>query len=329
MSFRPHKKAKATFKAILGIGLLTFLVIKVNPQKVFNEFSSLDMFPITLAFLAQLTAKFIWTFRWKEILDACGITKRFGELFIWLFIGLFFNCFLPTAVGGDIVRGYYAGRDQKSMAPSMTVLLIERILGLTTLAALAAATAIVVILKGGSQVPFNILMAVFVLGTLLTIAGALLFSWQGWLDKIKKLSSPARPRLARMKDNLIGAMVLFNRPSTPKLRIVTSSMILQVVAVLFYIACARAVGLDTPATLFFFIVPASVVVAMLPLSLNGIGIREGVLVGLLVAQGASDAKSGAFAFLALIISTFFSLLGGLIYLGYHTTEDKYDMPTNS
>ena len=112
--------------------------------------------------------------------------------------------------------------------------------------------------------------------------------------------------------DLSRALELFNRPETRKLWVIINSLALQVIAVLFHLACARAVGLETPALVFFLVVPASVIVALLPITLNGLGLREGVLVGLLVSAGAPAAGAGAFALLALLVTSSFALIGGII-----------------
>jgi uncharacterized membrane protein YbhN (UPF0104 family) len=172
------------------------------------------------------------------------------------------------------------------------------------------------------------LLLIAAVGAVFTLVGFFLFSWQGLAGRLGKIPTFGRHKIARTLGELSQALELFHRPATPKLRIVASSLALQITAVLFYIASARAVGLDTPASLFFFIVPASVIAAMLPVSLNGLGLREGTLIGLLTAQGASAATSGAFAFLALAVSLFFSLIGGVVYLCYRNPMVRQNVTTH-
>lgn len=67
---------------------------------------------------------------------------------------------------------------------------------------------------------------------------------------------------------------------------------------------------------FFLVVPAASVAAMLPVSLNGLGVREGVFVALLAAIGAPANLAASCALLALIVSTAFSAIGGVVYPFY-------------
>jgi uncharacterized membrane protein YbhN (UPF0104 family) len=81
---------------------------------------------------------------------------------------------------------------------------------------------------------------------------------------------------------------------------------------------------------FFLVVPASVIASMLPVTLNGLGIRETVLITLLVAYGAPRAEVGAFAVLALLVATSFSLLGGVIYPFHRMSrEDDRRVPVDT
>ena len=238
--------------------------------------------------------------------------RGFWALVRLVFIGLFFNNFLPTSVGGDLVRGYYVSGGKDGMAASYAVLLVERAVGLILLLALAGVAALVALLAGDAALPQRLLVAVALAGLGGATAGALAFAWKGWREKIAGWRWLGA-RISGMVGEFSRSLDLFRRNETRRTRIVLYSLAVQLVGVIFHVACARAVGLDTPVLVFFLIVPASIVVTMLPISLNGLGLREGVLVGLLVAYGAPAAQAGAFAVLALIVATLFALAGGLIY----------------
>jgi hypothetical protein len=113
---------------------------------------------------------------------------------------------------------------------------------------------------------------------------------------------------------------LFARPETPKASIIATSIALKLLAVLFFASCGWAVGLELPLTVYFLVVPASVLAAMLPVTLNGLGIREGTMVALLVLFGAPPADAGAMVLLALAVSMGFSAIGGLLYPFYSATS---------
>jgi uncharacterized protein (TIRG00374 family) len=324
--FKPS--LKISLRILLGLGMLTFVIFQMKPHNLINRLSDLNYVPLALAVLAQVVAKFVWAVRWKEILGACGVYRKITDLLVFIFIGIFFNSFIPTNVGGDLVRGYYVARDKEGIFTSYVVVVLERALGLITLSALVASAAGTAILTGGFTLMLeNFLETSLILGIVATVAGVIAFSWSGWIALIGKIKWLEK-KYARQVEDLFKVFELFKRSDTPRLWIIANSAFLQIVAVLFHVACARTVGLQTPFILFFLVVPASVVAAMLPVSLNGLGIREGVLVGLLVACGAPLAESGAFAILALLVSTAFSLMGGIVYIAYRS-PGKRNAPVNS
>ncbi len=300
-------------RAAIGLALLAFIVWRLDPAKMLDSSKELAWGSVGLALLAQASAKIVWGIRWKEILRANGIERGFWDLLALVFVGLFFNNFLPTSVGGDLIRGYYT-RSQGGLAASYAALLVERALGLVTLAALAGGAAVAA-LALGSPVPRSLLVLVGALGLALALLGTLVFVWRGWRRPVTRLVGRSE-RASRLAEAFWGALDLFRRADTRRAWIVTNSMALQIIAVLFHVACARAVGLDTPSLVLFLVVPASVLMSMLPVSINGLGVREGVLIGLLTAQGAPPATAGAFAVLALLISTAFALAGGIVYPFY-------------
>ncbi len=315
---RGRKRAiVAAARAALGLALLAFVVQRLDPARVLGSLSDPVWGALALAFAAQLAAKVVWTLRWQAVLRANGLERGFLELLALVLIGLFFNSFLPTSVGGDLVRGFHASRGREGLLASYAVLLVERALGAIALAALAAAAATVAWALGSSPWPTELLAAVTVLGGSIVAAGAWAFAWSGW-PRVLRRAERFHERLACQAAGLIRALELFRHPGTPRAWIVANSLALQVIAVLFHVACARAVGLETPTVLFFLIVPASVLASMIPVSLNGLGVREGVLVGLLLATGAPAERAGAFAVLALLVSTVFALIGGLVNPFYAT-----------
>lgn len=307
-------------RAAIGLALLAFIVWRLDPAKLLESSKTLAWGAVGLAVLAQASAKIVWAIRWREILRTNGIERGFWDLLALVFVGLFFNNFLPTSVGGDLVRGYYTSRSRGGMAASYAALLVERALGFITLAALAGGAAGAALVLG-SPVPQSLLALVLALGLVLTLVGTIVFAWRGWRRWVMRLVG-ANTRAVRLAEAFWGALDLFRRADTPRAWIVLNSMALQIIAVLFHVACARAVGLDTPAVVLFLVVPASVLMSMLPVSINGLGVREGVLVGLLTAQGAPPATAGAFAVLALLVSTAFALAGGIVYPFYRAVEPE-------
>ena len=228
-------------RALIGLALLAFVVTRLDAGQVFASMAGLVWGWLALACVAQLVAKLVWTARWKEILRANGLERGFRDLLALVFVGLFFNSFLPTSMGGDVVRGYYTSRGRQEWVASYGSLLIERALGLITLSAQAAAVALILLAQGDDRLSGDLLVGVAVVGAGLTVTGFSAFRWTGWPSRLRAVPW-IRERGARLLDGLARAIDLFNRPSTPRLAIVANSLALQITAALFQVTMTAATG---------------------------------------------------------------------------------------
>jgi uncharacterized protein (TIRG00374 family) len=304
-------------KLTLGLGLLIVILGQIGISNVFEQIRSATAGYLLMAVVFQVVAKIVWTSRWQTVLKLNNIQRSFWELLGLVHIGLFFNNFLPSAVGGDVIRGYYASNSKTALAKSYGALIIERTMGLLSLALMVVVAVLYVILDDAIQTSDILLVLAGIGSVFLFVFGVSLIFWDGWHRLLTQIAK-AFPSGAKSLEDLSGSLKMFRRVGwSARIRIMVTSVVLQIVAVLFYLACARSLGIATPVVVFFVIIPVAIVVAMLPISLNGLGIRETALVVLLVGQGLDEAQVGAFALLALAVSTVFALIGGIIYIFWH------------
>ena len=306
-------------KLTVGVVLLSLIVIHADIRNIVVQLESAVIGYILLAFLFQIIAKGIWAKRWQIVLRLNGMKRSFFALLGLVHIGLFFNNFMPSSVGGDVVRGYYASDSMKGLAKSIGAVLIERIVGVVSLALMAALAVSYAAILGEWQ-SSELLLILGGAGSIVLLGlGLSLLFWRGWhalLDRLAKLV----PKFERVVGDLSASLKAFSRADrNSRVLIAVSSVALQVVAVCFYVACARSLGIMTHAVMFFVIIPISVVVSMLPISLNGLGVREATLISMFVAQGESFEPVAAFALLALAISTSFGIAGGILYIFWRPT----------
>lgn len=299
---------------VVGLGLLVGILWQLEWHRVLAILAGASWAWIAGAVAMQAVGKAAWAYRWREVLHAFGIHRGLGVLTVLVLVGLFFSSFLPGGIGGDVVRGYYASEDRKGLLTSYSVVLLERLLGVTSLAALGLASGVVLVLLGGGGYPRPLLWALMAGAAALVVLGTVAFLWRGW-DRVLGWTSVLGDRVQGIVTGLAEGRDLFRREAVRTVHVLLSSVLMQVAKVLFAFCCARAVGLEVSLFLLFLIVPAALVVAMVPITLNGLGLREGSMVGLLVAGGADPDLAGGFVLLYLAVSLGFAALGGLLYAG--------------
>jgi glycosyltransferase 2 family protein len=306
------RKLLFLLKVSVGASLLGLIIGHVGPGQIASALSEPAWAYVWLALTAQLLAKVVWALRWQVILAACGIRRSLWTLVGLVHIGLFFNNFLPSSFGGDAVRGYYTSSSRDDMAASYGALLVERLMGLVILA-LMCAVAAPVALATDADIPASIVLAAAAASVAFCAATAALFFWPVLTVPFQGLAQRF-PKIGQLTHGVTAGWRVLRCSPSKLFAVVAASFALQVLAILFYVFCAWALLIDLPIVSYFVVVPIAVVAAMLPISLNGLGIREGVFVTMLHQQGVALAAASAFSVLALVLATLFSIAGGLLYM---------------
>ncbi len=237
------------------------------------------------------------------------------------FIGYFFNNFLPSSVGGDIVKAMCASRVTKEPVKSVTSVLMDRIFGLLTFILIPSITfAFVAQDVGDRRVPliiYTLLAAsVFGISLLFNRSFARRFSFVESLLRLVRLDVKAR----KVYDGLHG----FRRHRWTGLGAILLSVAGQATSIYVTYLMATALGAKPSFMTFFMLVPVIHLISMVPVSLNGLGLREGAFVLVLKGQiGEHTALALSILWLAMLLLS--SVIGGVIYLfrqDYHIQFKK-------
>ena len=306
-----NKRTALVLKTLVGLFLLWLVLRRVRLGE------SLDLIrgaaPLWLAAALCFTAasNLLSVARWKIMLAAAGSHVGFPRLVLVNLVGMFFSTFLPGSVGGDVFKVLYIARPRDS-APLFSATVVSRVLGMVALSGMGLALAPLADARLSGQ-PWWPLY-------LMTLAAALVCSTIPLLPRVDRLGigllvrvkSP--DRFVRLAASMLEPIAVWrSRPVAA-----VASMIL---ALLFQTAgpfmtlycCARALGAHpAPADVAAIAVVASVAFA-LPISLNGLGVAEGVYVVLFGLLGVPPERALPVALLFRLVITTQALAGGLVY----------------
>ncbi|MCA9753741.1 MAG: flippase-like domain-containing protein, partial [Gemmatimonadetes bacterium] len=126
----------AALRWSLGVAALAFLLWRVDLGSALATVREADPRWLAAALAAQLAAKTCWVLRWRRLLAATGHPRGAGSLLRLILLGLFFNNFLPTSVGGDVARGVGLARDGVPKALAAASVVADRLVGVVALALL-------------------------------------------------------------------------------------------------------------------------------------------------------------------------------------------------
>jgi uncharacterized membrane protein YbhN (UPF0104 family) len=293
---------------LVGSGaLLGVIAWRLDWARVGAAFAGLRLSLWLAAVGLYLVAQVISSVRWRMLARVLHLGGTVRQYVWWYYIGTFFNMCLPTSVGGDVVRAWYLARQAgptplgRKTSAAVSVL-ADRLSGLALLCVLAVGAALC------SPVPLDGWMTACVaaigIGLVaglcsLPLARRCLTAWPGLL--------PAGVRLK--VERLLDTVLLYRGHGRVLLSTTVLSAVIQVLNAVLVWMTSVALGLEVPLTWYCLAVPLVTLLTLLPISLNGMGLREVGYVVLLRPAGVDAAHAVTLAFLGFAVTLVSSLAG--------------------
>ncbi len=255
-----------------------------------------------------LVSTCIASYRLRTLLGTKNIALPLPYLEKLTLVGYFFSSFLPTTVGGDVVKAFYIGRASDARVPAYTSVFVDRFVGMTTIFLMA--TCAVLLLHRSIRLPITWLFPVLLV---CLIAGLVLFFNRPLMARMAKLlhAWPGAAFHSRLKV-LYGALSEFRHHKKRLVLCFLISLAGQTTAFSVIYIFSGALGAPVPFPYVLLAMPVASLVSMIP-SINGMGVREMSIV-LLLSPHVGKELSLALALLWLGILLSASLIGGLCYL---------------
>jgi uncharacterized protein (TIRG00374 family) len=298
-------------KVLFSIALLIFLFSRIPLASLTDVIRHASAPLLAAAFGLLVASNVLGAWQWNQLLAAVGIRIPFWKVCAYYHVGLFFNNFLPANIGGDIARVADAARYDTTAATAFSTVLMDRLVGTVALAGLAVVSTLPAIDRFHLRLVYLALLGFFAFSV--TVIWAVFHP--GLLPALERLL--ARIGLASLKphlDELAARLADFRDQRGLILRLVSLAVVVQVSRIGVHMLVARALGLSIPSAYFFLFVPLLAVIVSLPISLNGIGVREGAGVVLFGLVGVGRAQAFALQFTTYLVAVAVSLLGGLVFL---------------
>jgi len=285
-------KSHALFllKLTLTLSLLALIVWNVDMSDVWARIITINPLWLLASMLLLAAGYALCGLRWAWISDGLGIEVSRRRKIRLYFLGMFASLFLPSTIGGDVVRGILLAKGEgRSGISAAASVVLDRINGLYAL--------------------------VVMLTLCLAIVGVPAGWWWSWLTLVAcmwmilpllpKLTACLPERLAQLKalpiqDGHFQRMWWQSMPA---------SLIFQIIIVQAHIFLGIAVGLDMSWAAYAVMVGLVAIASMLPISLNGFGVREAGYVGFAGFFGGDQSAAAAMAALWVVVLAASSLPG--------------------
>ncbi len=249
--------------------------------------------------------------QWNLLLRVQEIELSWRKVVSFYFVGVFFNNFLVGNIGGDAIRVYDVRRLTQDGSPAFSATFLDRFIGLFTLTWFSlAAYLLAPAFPGGQSVLALILCVTGALS--ITIASAFSHRLSGLGERIVLKMVPGRvgERITKIRQGILRCRAHLKIVALAAL----VSVGVQLMRVGVHYVVARALGLDVSFAYFLIFIPLIAIVASVPVSFGGIGVRENSGVLLFGRLGVEGTVAFSMEFIAYLVGLAASLVGGVVFV---------------
>lgn len=265
---------------------------------------------LPLIYILFLLNSAISALKWKLLLQADGVCVPLSRLLSSYLIGSFFNLFMPSSIGGDAYRVVDTGRHGGS-AKSFASVLADRLSGFLALAIWGLLFSAI----GWSRLPDKrmLWLPVIVFG----LMAAMVFA----LVQRRMLAAGLRAfridRLAKLDafiHRVLDSIAAYRGDRRLLAKVFGISLTFQMLAITIIFCISRAMGWEVPFIYFCIFVPLITLGEALPISIFGIGVRDGLYVFFFTQGGATREQALSMALVYVLVTLVYSLSGGVLFL---------------
>jgi uncharacterized membrane protein YbhN (UPF0104 family) len=293
---------KSLLKLVLSIVMVGIVLRSVNFDNLQRTFVTMSPLTVVLVVTGYTLGQLLSSLKWWTIAYSGGIKTPYPAALKAYFIGMFLNCFSFGMLGGDAARGVLVAQGQPKKTEGIASVVADRIHGLIVLSCIALVTSAIM---GRDRVAPDLIQLL-----LLLVVGCT----AGWL-----IGPWLLPRLPYLKNSRIGnklqqVMAIFPRDHKTLLAITGISIVFHLTQISLHAIMAAGMGIEIPFSTLLLVIPFVNIVCSLPISWNGLGVREKAYTYFLATAPAivSYEQAVAFGAIWLLAVTVSSAIGGIV-----------------
>lgn len=298
-----RRKAGNLIRIGISAGLLIWLFSRFDLKGVLTYFEDLQISIWGIACLMSLAAQILSSIRWWILSNTFSFPGRWPTYLGFYFVGMFFNLFLPTGIGGDLFKVHFLSREKGRRFLAAFTVVGDRLFGLITMLLMGAA--VVKIWPDLLPEPFS---------DFLYIGGLIILAALFCLPFFQRAIRGILPGVSRHLGDLL---ILWQMPQR-LLSVLGLSFCLQALGIGAVALLGASIGIKLPLPFYFASMPLVILVTLIPISFNGIGVREGAFIYFFGLKGVGAEPALGLGLLFFSVQVALSLLGGVAYaVGLH------------
>ncbi|MCS6881473.1 MAG: lysylphosphatidylglycerol synthase transmembrane domain-containing protein [Oscillochloridaceae bacterium] len=299
---------KVVVRALVTAVLLGWLFIQVDVTGIGGVFAKTRPLWLALAAVLNLVSFALLIWRWQVLLIGAGVRQPFVQLTRVTLISTFFSMFLPSSIGGDVVKMMLLAPDTARREAAISSVVIDRVVGMAvTIIVGIVAVLFLPVVWSDSAVIGTLAAAtlIFVLGVV-ALFSRTLFRWMTRLTP-RFLWRHVGEQILKTHQSLLG----FRRQPGVLLAAGAISVLRQVVICVSVFCAGQAFGIAAGPLAYFATIPIALAITVLPVTISGLGLQDHAMVLLLATVGVAAAEALSLSIFLHVMRTFVGLTGGL------------------
>ena len=282
-------------------------------QRMLDTLANARIDILVLAVLIGVGINMISALKWYMLTRSQGLMAGYWRIFAYYVVGQFYNMFLPTSVGGDVVRSYELGKFSGRQADSLASVFVERYTGVLTLLALAAVAVLSQLARFGSA--DFVILSLVLFGLALLVIGWLVLDQRFYRATRNWLGTrvPVSEKLFSKVDKLLLSVDAYR--GQPKAIIIAfvNSVLFYFAAVVNVLITAMVFNIDVSFADMLIATPIIMVIMNLPISFGNIGLMEFAYTNVFLLMGYGPELGLSVAVLMRLKSFVDGALGGILH----------------
>lgn len=302
-----------SLRVAISIVLLIFLfkLNRIDIHDLAQDIKSADKGLLAVGFIIFLLVYLLGFLRWQMLLKAAGIQASLKKLITSFSGGIFFSIFLPSTIGGDVVKtADLAGHTRKTKEVIATVFLdrLSGYIGLVFVILLA-------LFLGRELVRDKVVISsVIVIVVLLFVILLVLFNGVIYAKIAKFLTAPGAGKIKEAIGDLHSEIHIFRHRKKTILYNLILSFFIQIIMPISVYFIALSLGIKIKFFYFLVFLPIIGAITLLPIAIGGLGLRENLFVVYFAKAGVIKQLAVAMSLLSFSFVVIYGAIGGLIYV---------------
>ncbi len=297
-------------RIVVSVSLVSFLLWRADLPEMWSALKSAILWLMVVALALAFLRVVVSAYRWQVMLSARQMKVSLPLLTNYYLVGGFFNLFLPTVLGGDVMRGYELARSSGKVLDTASTVIMERIVGFLALFVICwLSLPFGYHLMAGTNVPYVVAGAsgAFAVFVFVILNPKVMSKIISLTSVIKRWNLPEKLRAA------VASLHSLGRSRDIMFKAFLISLVFQFIGILSTYCISEALRLHVPFTYFLIVMPVIWVLMMLPISISGLGVREAAFVLFFTQVGVPEEQAILLSLLFFALTVVIGIVGGVLF----------------